>query len=343
MDSTTMLQTAADAIRVEAGNTLYLANASVNGNGNASPWNSAVNVQAGGTVSLGGDQAGAVFGTVYIGNALGQAASEGGTGIYCNFQSYGRPPGCTIEDVAMPAGQSSVVIQGQTIGGIFGNDYSTITLTSNPVIGVPPASPGFGQCARKDSLVGVIASGINTLTLKNATIQCIAGAGVAANSGNGWGVPTVTIDSSLIQNTDQGIEASAGTATVTNTTVRFNYIGVEQDIDYSFGGPSIDLGGGGNTVICSRSAESSQGAMLPGLDVYNASTTQMKADNIAWDDAPPLYAECDNQFQSCNCLSGCPDGGNGFVLQIVEDSSNLGGITLTGASQSPLAVDAGCN
>ncbi len=74
-------------------------------------------------------------GTVEIGK-LG----EGWNGIVC--QTDGTSLGCTVSDAAL-AGQSSVVIQNQYATDIDAEDFAQITLTSAPVIGVPPTQPGF--------------------------------------------------------------------------------------------------------------------------------------------------------------------------------------------------------
>ncbi len=92
---------AGDAITVDQGSTLYLANASVNGNW----WDECDAIYATGTLILGQDRSGAVTGAVQIGNDLGNADTDGYTGIECD--------GCTLSDVPTN-GASSVVIAGQS-------------------------------------------------------------------------------------------------------------------------------------------------------------------------------------------------------------------------------------
>ena len=68
------------------------------------------------------------------------------------------------------------------------------------------------------------------MTLDNATVQCIAGDGIdLVASANG--VPTLTLTKSTIQNTQVGVHALAGTATISKSTIQYNYNGVEQDTE----------------------------------------------------------------------------------------------------------------
>ncbi len=77
----------AAAIWVDQGSTLYLANASVNGN-----WNHDVDaIYATGSLILGQDRSGGVTGTVRIGNDLNTPNTRGNIGIECD--------GCTLSDV----------------------------------------------------------------------------------------------------------------------------------------------------------------------------------------------------------------------------------------------------
>jgi hypothetical protein len=357
MNSDDSLQTdAVSTIQVEADNTLYLANASVNGsysvNGNFDSL-AAIGLQSNASLVLGQDQSAGVTGTVQIGNALGQQSTDGWVGIVCN-SDVANSLGCTVTD-AILTGQSSVILQGQEGADILAYDFSSITLASSPVIGVPPAAAGFNMCPSKpdgQSLNGyaaVLVSGMSSVTIKNATVQCIAGtAFLQEASTNGTaGVPTLTIERTVIQNADVGIHASAGTTTVTKSTLNYNFIGVWQDTDFPYA-VAIDLSGGGDTVICSSNVESSQKSTFPGIDVYNTNAANLKADNVAWDTAGPDYFQCDNAFASCACNNAsCTTAAGGDDMDAVQGTTVLpdggigvlGSITTTGNTQSPN----GCN
>jgi hypothetical protein len=329
-----------DALAIESGNSLYIANAIANGSANNGSW--AIEVKAGGGLWLGEDHGATISGTVYIGNALGQTNTDGNIGIYCD-SDYANLVGCTIEDATLPAGQSGVVIQGQEALDIYGSDFATITLTANPIIGVPPSAAGFGKCLqKKDGLnfsTAIYLPGLETVTLKNATIQCVAGDGLYLQ-GSRKGTPTVTLDSTTIQNTDLAIYASAGTAAVTTSTFQFNFRGVQQDTDGT-NNAAINLSGGGNAVICSSNVESSQGSTSPGIDVYNTSAVSLKADDVAWDTSGPDYFLCDSAFAACICnLASCALDGGSNGMAAVENSD--AGITTTNNTQSAFVLDAGC-
>ncbi len=325
-----------DAVVVERGATLYLANASVNGSSTNGVV--AIDVRPGGSLTLGQDQLLEVTGTVYIGNSLGQHATDGNQGIFC--ETDGVSLGGEVTDAQL-VGQSSVVIQGQEGPDINAQDYCNISLTSSPIIGIPPTAVGFTNsangtgCSQKlDNFHGVaaiFANGFVDMTFDSATIQCITGHAFLLQA-SGLGAPTVHIDSSLIQNTDLGIYASAGTATVSNTTLNFNYIATQQDTDGINNG-TIDLTGngvGGNTVVCSSNQESSSGSTNPGIDVYNTSTINLPADGVAWDASGPDYFDCDAAFTSCTCnLTTCTITAGADGMDAVEDSTNLGGVTTT--------------
>ena len=129
------------AIQVAAGNTLYLANASVNGSDAKD--STAITVAAGATLILAQDKSAGVTGTVTIGNAFNNQATNGYKGIVCGT---GNGKGCTISDAALKAGTSSLVIEGQEYVDIDAEDYAVISLTSAPTIGLTPAATGFLQC-----------------------------------------------------------------------------------------------------------------------------------------------------------------------------------------------------
>src|SRR5581483_9810660 len=115
------------------------------------------------------------------------------------------------------------------------------------------------------------------------------------------GAPTLKIDSSTIQNTETGISALAGTATVSNSTIQFNRNGVVQGSDSA----TVNLSGAGglggtNTVVCSSNIESIHGtAGAPGVDVLNLGSGSLDADNVAWDTAGPDLFECDGGLTDC--------------------------------------------
>jgi hypothetical protein len=354
MNSTDTLQTdAIGTVQIEAGNTLYIANASVNGSfsvtiGGMQNFDSlgAFYVNPGASLVLGQDQSGGVTGTVQIGNTLGQQATDGYAGIDC-IGDVANSVGCTVTDATL-AGQSAVVIQGQEGFDLWVEDFCKMTLTSMPVLGVPPSSAGFNQCPSKPDgqtvanfFSAVWTAGAATLSMSNGTVQCIQGTAFSLRAQNG-GAPTITIDNTVVQNTDLGIEATSGTATVTNSTFRYNFIGMQQS-----GSGIIDLSDGGNTVICSSYVESSQDAGAPGIDVLNTSSTNLAADNVAWDTTGPDYFTCDSAYQTCSCNNAsCTTSAGGDDMDAVEvaaflpdGGSAVGGITTTGNTQSAN----GCN
>ncbi len=332
-----------DVIAVSVVGTLYIANASVNGSATSANPAAAFFVNTAATLVLGQDQSSTVTGTVQIGNAAQQLPTDGFIGIFCN--SGGPQSPSVIRDAALQ-GKSSVVIQGQLNGpDIIMLDYCNVSLSSNPVFGVPPISIGAGKCGpSKHDNVGISMLGQGTASLSNATIQCITGYGASLSaSGAGLGNPTLSIDNSIVQNTGAGVAASAGVATVTNSTIRFNFVGVEQVIDPTGSIGSIDLSGGGDAVICGARSEDSNATMEPSVDVYNATVAPLNASNVAWDTAGPDYFTCDSTLSVCTCnLSSCATDAGSDGMDAVEDSINLGGINTTGNSLSPWFLDAGC-
>jgi hypothetical protein len=352
MDSTNAFQTAdISAIAIEKDQTLYIANASVNGSASNTNFQDIL-VQAGATLTLGQDQSAGVTGTVQVGNNLGAHATNGFQGIVCGT---GVSLGCTINDATLSGGQSSVVIQGQEVLDLNVQDFGSVTLSSAPVFGVPPKSVGFGNCpSKQDGVSGnpgvaVVAQGPTQVSLKNAKIQCITGVGVFVLSSptNPGTNPTVTIDSSTIQNTDYALYASAGTATVTNSALQFNFLGAVQVSDGTNVG-GIDLSGGGNAAICSSLNEFSGGAAAAayeGINVYNGTDAGLAADNVAWDSATPDYFSCSDPTSTATCsckATSCSATAPFDDEDAVQDSATTGSITQTNATQSALAGDAGC-
>jgi hypothetical protein len=324
------------AINVDDNQSLYLANASVNGSFSNGESFAAINASSGSTVVLGQDQSGGVTGTVYIGNDLGQAATNGSQGISCL--------GCTLKDAPL-VGQSGVVIQGQQYGAIEAEDFSNVTLTASPVIGLPPSAPGFGNCPSKNDAQGfsfaIFLNGQVNMTFKNGVVQCIAGTGFGQQaSPNGNGSPSLVIDKTVIQNTELGIYAEAGKVTVTNSTINFNYFGVEQSKSSDGGSSgSIDLSGGGNTVVCSNNSESVYVNPFPGINVYNLTSANLAADSVAWDTSGPDYFSC-NTAATCTCnLSTCTTTPGDNDMDAVEDSTQLGGVTTTNNTLSTITCN----
>jgi len=308
-----------EAIGVYQGSTLYLANVSVNGN-----WGrSSDAIDASGTVILGQDRSGAVTGLVRIGNDLGNQDTDGFTGIECY--------GCTLSDVPTD-GTSSVVIAGQRIYGIDAEGPASISLSSAPVLGVAPSAVGFGTCPSKAGYSGINIDGAVTLSLNHATIQCIAGFGIGVDGYDG-GIPSLTINDTTIQNTELALEVSAGSAVVSNSTIRYNNAGVVQEtngnIDLSGG-----LVGGRNTVACSNSIE---GGYHFGISVLNETSAALNASNVDWDTPGPDLFSCDSDFSDCTCLiavcTDSPDAGD--LDAVIIDGG--GTIVTTGNQLSPLS------
>jgi len=199
----------------------------------------------------------------------------------------------------------------------------------------------------KVDTVGVYANGNATVTLGSngggnaatpATIQCMAGDGIDMEDVNGVGGPTVNLVAT-VQNTDTGLNASTGTATVIDSTFQFNYIGVNQT-----GKASVDLSGNAgsdpNTLVCSSNQESTFANPNPGIDVWNQGGNSIAADNVTWDTSGPDYFDCDAQFTMCTCNTGsCTLNPGDDGMDAVEDSARLGGISTT----NPTLFSGSCN
>jgi len=351
------------AIKVETGNTLYLANASVNGSYEVkvgldeyTTETTAITVAGGAALVVGQDKSAGVTGTVTVGNAFDNDATNGWSGIVCQVL---KNKGCTISDATLKAGVSSLVIQGQENVDIDAEDYATITLTSNPVIGLSPADAGFGQCTDKpdvaDSFSGlngetgaaVLLKGLATMTFNNGTVQCISGDAfdlVATKNG----VPALTLDNTTIQNTEYGVNAAAGTATVSNSTIWYNYNGVQQGTDGT-NVSTVDLSSGGDggttTVVCSNSYESVASNGTPGISVLNSTTASLNASNVDWDTPGPDLFSCDATFADCTCeISSCTlDTSDGGVdgMDAVYTSSGTVDTSGNGTSTADCTAPAG--
>ncbi len=344
MNAANTLQTSDVAtLAVEVGNTLYLANATVNNSYfNVNQYTSinptsAILVQAGATLWLGQDQSATVTGTVQIGNALGQDETDGADGILCT-SDYDSGTGCTVRDARL-VGQSSVVMQGQRDYDIQALDFADIVLASAPLIGTPPSDVDYLSCIDLEGTQTVTAIGLfgnASISLKNGTVQCIWNNAFELQASDA-GTPTLALDNMLIRDSNTGIYVLAGTATVTNSTLRRNFIGVEQASDSNGNIGAIDLSGGGNTVVCNTQREGESGE--PGMDVYNDSSNPLNASNVAWDTPGPDFFDCDSAFDTCTCsLSSCILDAGSDGMDAVEDSTLRGGIITTGHTY----VDAGC-
>jgi hypothetical protein len=298
-------------------------------------------VAAGASLTLGLDEAQFYPGTVFIGNSLNQTASDGFDGLVCETANQA---GCTITDV--PLTGSSVVIQGQEDSDIVAADYATISLTSAPVIGIPPSDAGFNACPGKPDVSGggaaVQLDGLATMVFSNGAVQCLSGEGFDLESSS-LGTPTLTVSNSTIQNTETAIYAAAGSATLSGSTIQFNYRGVEQSSD-STHVASIDLSGhldaGMNSVVCSSKQESVQaGVTAPGVCVLNLSSGTLNASNVEWDTPGPDVFLCPG-LSNCTCTaSSCTASPGADGMDAVNES--VGTITTTGNGLSPISCTGG--
>ncbi len=323
------------AVRVEAGSTLYLSNAEVNGS--ATNHTAAITVAAGASLVLGLDEGQFYPGPVLIGNSLNQSTTDGFDGIVCETANQ---TGCTITDATLTG--SSVVIQGQEGSDIVATDFANISLTSAPVIGIPPAAPGFGECSGKPDVTAggaaVRLAGLATMTFGNGTMQCLSGEGFDLESSS-QGTPTLIVTNTTIQNTETAIYAAAGNATVSGSTIQFNYNGVEQGSDETHVA-SIDLSGnadaGMNSVVCSSKQESVLlGATAPGVCVLNLGSNPLNASNVDWDTAGPDLYLCMG-LSNCSCpASNCTDAPGADGMDAVDEST--GTITTTNNGLSTIS------
>jgi len=325
----------ATIIQVEGTNALYIANANLESSEEYG--STAIAVAADATLVLGGDHAAAVTGTVTIGDSLASYQNLGSKGIVCGTA---KNMGCTISDVPLN-GVSSVVIQGQEEVDIDAEDYAVISLTSAPVIGLSPTMAGLGTCNAKADSQAVLLNGKASVTLDNATVQCISGRAFQLQS-TANGVPSLTLNGTTIQNTDLGIYATAGTAAISNSTIQYNGIGVEQATDGKNIG-TIDLSGsssdgGTNIVVCSSSSEGGGG-----VSVLNTTTQALNASNVSWDTSGPDLFKCNvfnMLFTGCTCeITSCTDmpGANG--MDAVYETT--GTITTTGNQLSTVSCSPG--
>jgi len=322
-------------IEVQADQTLFLANASINGN--ADFLTTAIHLEPGAALYFGGDRTSAITGQAKITGRVNIGSSSGPPGydgIVCTAGP--RRQGCMIMDVPLQ-GESSVVIQGQAGRDLDLEGNSFVTLTSAPVIGTPPSSVGFLTCPGsplKADNEGVLLNGLITMEFDNGTVQCLSGYGFLLQS-TALGVPTLMMNGTTIQNTQIGIQAFAGTAVISNSTIRYNANGVEQaytgrytaTIDLS-GGPD----GGRNTVACSNSIE---GYAPPGVSVLNKNSQALNASNVNWDTPAPDLFGCNASLDACTCeISSCSLDAGADGMDAVYTST--GSITTTGNQLSTL-------
>jgi len=139
------------------------------------------------------------------------------------------------------------VIEGQAYQDIDAEDFADIVLTSYPVIGLAPADAGFLQCTisngsgtstakpdcqSNESGAAILLNGSASVTFNNGTVQCISADAFLLNTSPiGNGNPKLTLIDATIQNTEFGVQANAGSATITNSNIQYNYKGVEQGTD----------------------------------------------------------------------------------------------------------------
>ena len=340
--ASTVQSTDSSAIQVESGGTLSIANATVNSS--AANMTAALTVIGGGTMTLAQDSSGVVTGTVNIGNTGQKAATDGWTGIACT-SSGGK--GCSISDATLKAG-SSVVIAGQENVDIDAEDYASISLTSAPTIGVAPTAIGFENCPSKPDGVGtftssgsaeaVLLNGKATMTFSGGTVQCISGDGFLLQA-TATGTPVLTMSKTTIQNTEYAIDATAGKASVSGSTIEFNYNGVMQGTDGT-NNSTIDLSGGTsgttNTVACSNSIESVNGAgggLTPAVCVLDTTADVLNASNVDWDTTGPDEFSCDPALTTCTCeISICKNPGGVDGMDAVY--TGAGAVTTTNNGKS---------
>ncbi len=336
MDSLGTSPPTSSAIQVENNNILYIANATVNGS--AAAQTTAITLVGGATMALGSDESSLITGTVNIGGA---GLTDGWTGLAC-ITANGQ--GCQIVDVQLAA--STIVIQGQEYADIDAEDFASITLTSTPTIGVQP-NGGFSSCPSKADASSsngqaVLLHGQATLSFSNGTVQCVSGEGFTLTA-NGGNVPSLTVTNSTIQNTEAGIHAMAGTASVSSSIIEFNYVGAEQDTDGTHIG-TVDLSGGAaggmNNVVCSSNVESifasPTSTLDPGVSVLNTTTSNMAADNVDWDTVGPDLFSCDATRTTCTCaINACTNGAGIDGMDAVYEST--GSVTVTANGLSAIA------
>ena len=316
------------SIVVQPGNTLYIANARLYSD--PSDFTSALDVLGGATVVLGQDQSAGVTGTVYVGDP----AIAGANGVECEGGGNAYAQGCTISDAPL-SGMNSVVIQNEA-GSLFyawsaSSSLASISLASAPIFGEAPSSTGFGKCPAKSGN-GIELDGNVSMTLENGTVQCLDGFGVELDNALGPSfLPSLMLSHTTIQNTDTGLLVSAGNATISSSILRYNYVGVWEATNGSNPSGTVDLSGGGNSVVCTSSSEASpyQERAFPAMAVLNTTSATLNASNVSWDTAGPDQFMCDPTGTICTCeLPSCTNPGGVDGMDAVDMST--GTITTTG-------------
>jgi hypothetical protein len=289
---------------------------------------------------IGEDHSKAVSGTVTIGTG-DQRFSEY-NGIVCQASSSPGGLGCTILDAPL-VGTSSLIIYWQQNLDIDAEDGAAISLTSAPVIGPPPGWPGIGACSQKldaqfadifGTGAAVILRDGASMSFANGTVQCIEGDGFQLLGS----APSLTLENTTIQNTNRRVYAQAGTATISNSTVWYNYTGVQQDID-----GRIDLSGGANhgtnTVACTSHYEASALGGPPSVAVLNTTTATLNASNVDWDTPGPDVFKCDPTLTDCTCeIASCTADGGVDGMDAVYDYTGTIDTTGNGLSTANCAV-----
>jgi hypothetical protein len=317
------------AIAVQPGGTLYLAGALVGSDGYVST--TAIAVGAGAKLVLGQDQSGARTGVTGL---QGVSYPTGYNGIVCGADADAGL-GCTIRDAISDGG---IALFSDRLGNftIDAEDFADILLHSPAFGGGSPYPPGFETCDGKPDAISsaaILLHGNATVKIEGGSFECIAGDAFELTA-SASGVPSLTLEGITILNSEGAIDAKAGKATVTNSTIEYNYNGVEQDSDGVNVG-FIDLSGGGNTVACSNVIETATGATAPGVSVLNVTAKPLDATDVAWDTSSPDVFECDATLTSCSCAAssctGSPDAGG--MSAVYENAA--GTITTTGNTLSP--------
>jgi len=230
-------------------------------------------------------------------------------------------------------GSSSLVIFGQQQAGIEASGSSSIALKSAPIFGIAPTSLGFNTCPSKPDQTGMLLYGNMTLTLDQATIQCMSSFGIDVEDDGNRGMPSVTLNKTTIQNTAFGLGVIAGSVGVSNSVIRYNGAGIAQG-DLVFQNGTVDLSGGEdggrNTVACSSRIEGGSG-----ISIWNGGINDVNASNVDWDTPGPDLFDCDYFFTTCTCaIAACTDAPGADGMDAVVEST--GTIVTTGNGLSPL-------
>ena len=315
------------AILVDPGSTLYLADSLVVSS--LASENIAIEVSAGAGLVLGRDHSGARTGTVQV-SASG-SGDEGFDGIFCDSTNN---MGCTISD-AWQDGGNSVILTMQTHHDIDAQDFASVTLTNNPAIGYNHPV-GFGTCFSDDdglySGEAILLHGKARMTFDDGMVQCVSGNGFELEA-SANGLPTLTLNGTVIQNTLIGVHVPAGSATISKSTIQYNSTGVEQDTDGTNTG-SIDLSGGdaggANIVACNAASAGSVG-----VSVLNTTAKMLNASNVEWDTPGPDVFMCDASLMNCSCqITMCTADAGANGMDAVYESS--GTIVTTGNELVPV-------